>query len=253
MIKILGHRGGRDLWPENSLQGFREAIALGVDIVELDVHLSRDGTIMVIHDPSLERTTVGSGLVAHRSAAELAAIRLRDSDEGVPTLEHVLDVFEPVATELFIEVKTDAYGRRYPRIEQRILDAVARRGMTARTGIVAFVPEVIETARAIEPSLAVLAPVFRQTAQMHGGLEKMLDRLDRIPDCLVSIERSLLLATRDYCMTRLGSRLCVGVTNDPDELAYWMTQPVHQVGSDRPDLALATRRQHTASTQRRPA
>src|SRR5450631_2683312 len=118
----MGHRGGRNLWPENSLQGFREATKLGVDIVEFDINLSSDGEMMVIHDPTLERTTLGSGLVCEKTSAELKQTRLRDSGECVPTLATVLDVLEPVATELFIEIKTDALGRPYPDLERRILN-----------------------------------------------------------------------------------------------------------------------------------
>lgn len=248
MIKVRGHRGARELWPENSLHGFRQSIALGVDIVELDVHLSRDGEIMVIHDPTLERTTLGSGLVAEKTAANLARTPLRDCDEGVPTLAAVLDLFAGASTELMIEVKTDALGRRYPGIERRILAAAAQRGMQARTGIVSFVPEVLEEARRVEPSVQLLAPVFRPTSQMLGGLERMLDRLDAIPGCLVSIERSMLQVAREYCMQRLGPRMCVGVTNDERELNFWMTQPVRHVSSDRPDLALAARARRLASS-----
>lgn len=247
MIKVLGHRGGRDLWPENSIQGFRNAIALGVDIVEFDVHLSNDDQLVVIHDPTLERTTTGSGLVSAKSLAELGATRLRDSEETIPALDAVLDVFQRGATEAFIEIKTDALGRPYPGIERKILDAVARHAMTERTTIVSFVPEILETVRAIDPGMRVLAPLFRPTSQMYGGIEKMLDRLDRIPRCLISVERSVLQAAREYCMERIGNdRFCVGVTNDPVELDFWMTQAVRQVGSDRPDLALAARKCHAS-------
>jgi glycerophosphoryl diester phosphodiesterase len=243
MIQIVGHRGGRELWPENSLQGFRNAIELGVDAVEFDVHLSADDKVMVMHDPSLERTTVGDGLVRDKTAAELATIKLRDSTEGVPTFEQTLDVFEGVKTGLLVEIKTDAVGKPYPGLERKVLDALARRKMTSRATIVCFVPEILETARGIEPSIQVLAPVFRPTSQMMGGVEKMLDRLERIPRCLISFERTLLKAARDYVMKRIPrDRFCVGVTNEPDELAFWMTQDVRQVGSDRPDLALAARR-----------
>ena len=247
MISILGHRGGGALWPENSLAGFRNAIALGIDAVELDVHVSRDGEVVVIHDNTLERTTHGTGFVQDRTSAELGTTRLRDTDEGVPTLEAVLDLFEPASTELFVELKTDAGGRAYPGLEQRVVDMLARRGMIARAGILCFVPEILETVRRVEPAIRLCAPVVRATAQMHGGLERMLDRLDTIPDCLVSVERSLLLHAREYCIDRLGpGRLCAGVINDPDELDFWMTQNVHQVVSDRPDLALAARKRHLA-------
>jgi len=247
VIRILGHRGARDLWPENSITGFRNAIGLGVDAVELDIHLSRDGEIVVMHDTTLERTTLGSGLVQDRTAAELAATLLRDTAEGVPTLAAVLDVFQAASTELFIEIKTDVVGRAYPGVERRIVDMLTRRGMIGRAGVVCFVPDILETVRRIEPALRVMAPVFRPTAQMVGGLERMLDRLDAIPGCLVSVERTVLLHARQYCIDRIGpGRLCVGVTNDPDELDFWMTQCVYQVNSDRPDLALAARARHLA-------
>jgi glycerophosphoryl diester phosphodiesterase len=60
MIRIIGHRGGRNLWAENSLGGFLKSATLGVHAVELDLHLTRDGEIVVIHDPLLERTTTAA-------------------------------------------------------------------------------------------------------------------------------------------------------------------------------------------------
>ena len=71
--RLAAHRGGARLWPENSLRAFREALALGVDLLELDVHLSADGEVVVIHDPTLDRTTTGTGPVVDRTAAELRA------------------------------------------------------------------------------------------------------------------------------------------------------------------------------------
>src|SRR5260370_780389 len=57
MTRLAAHRGGARLWPENSLRGFRESLALGADLVELDVHLAADGALAVIHDATLRRTT----------------------------------------------------------------------------------------------------------------------------------------------------------------------------------------------------
>src|SRR3982750_1258890 len=107
-VAIIGHRGARNLWPENSLDGFRRTRALGIEGVEFDVHPARDGTLVVIHDATLERTTEGQGPVADRTAAELAATKLRGGGgAGVPTLEEGLDVFPGRAGHLHIEVNTD--------------------------------------------------------------------------------------------------------------------------------------------------
>ena len=107
MVLIIGHRGARNLWPENSLDGFERTRDLGVDAVEFDVHLARDGELVVIHDPSLERTTEGTGPVADRTAARQLA-----RDWAFPALEAVLDVYAGTPIELHIEIKTDALGRR---------------------------------------------------------------------------------------------------------------------------------------------
>ncbi|MGZ5241412.1 MAG: glycerophosphodiester phosphodiesterase family protein, partial [Caldimonas sp.] len=68
---VVGHRGNRARAPENTLESFREAVALGADAVEFDLRVSRDGALVVIHDETLERTTDGSGPVALRTVAEL--------------------------------------------------------------------------------------------------------------------------------------------------------------------------------------
>ncbi|WP_439886321.1 glycerophosphodiester phosphodiesterase [Pseudomonas sp. MBLB4123] len=71
---VIAHRGGKGLWPENSLFAFERASALGVDMLEMDLHLSSDGELVVIHDSTLERTTDGQGPVAAQSLAQLQAL-----------------------------------------------------------------------------------------------------------------------------------------------------------------------------------
>src|SRR5215213_901611 len=71
---IVGHRGAMGYAPENTLASFERAVALGVDAVECDVHLSADGVPVVIHDHTLDRTTDGHGLVADHTLAQLKAL-----------------------------------------------------------------------------------------------------------------------------------------------------------------------------------
>src|SRR5205823_5346488 len=77
MTRFAAHRGGAALWPENSLLAFRQALALESDLVEFDVHQTADGALVVIHDPTLDRTTDTTGPVAARSAAEVGRPRLK--------------------------------------------------------------------------------------------------------------------------------------------------------------------------------
>jgi glycerophosphoryl diester phosphodiesterase len=96
MLKI-GHRGAKGHEAENTLVSFQKAIALGVDMIELDVYLSKDNHPVVIHDKTLDRTTSGHGLVADFLATELQSL-------GVPTLETVFNLVNNQC-EINIEIK----------------------------------------------------------------------------------------------------------------------------------------------------
>lgn len=88
---VVGHRGAAGVQPENTIPGFEYAIELGCEYVETDVHLSRDGHLVIIHDDTVDRTTNGRGRVAEMTLAELRAL---DAGEGrqIPLLQEVLDV-----------------------------------------------------------------------------------------------------------------------------------------------------------------
>ena len=93
MNKILkiGHRGANGYEPENTLVSFEKAIEMGADGIELDVHLSLDGHLIVIHDETIDRTTNGKGIVNQLTLAELNAVRINEKYE-IPTLKEVLDL-----------------------------------------------------------------------------------------------------------------------------------------------------------------
>ena len=250
MVFIAGHRGARDLWPENSLFGFRNLRGLGVDAVEFDIHQSADGALVVIHDPLLDRTAHDTGPVGVRTLKQLTGIRLREAgEERIPTLDAVLDVFSDSPLELHIEIKTDAFGNPYPGIEGRLIEAVKRRGLERRAVLTCFVPEVIATLRRLSPQARVLISLDRRSAEMMGGISPAFDRLAAIPDCIVAIEKSLLTLTLPLALKVFGrERLGAWVTNEPQDIAHWLAQPVRQITTDRPDLAVNIRRELTAAS-----
>jgi glycerophosphoryl diester phosphodiesterase len=236
MVLIIGHRGARNLWPENSLEGFKRTRDLGVDAVEFDVHLTRDGELVVIHDPSLERTTTGTGPVADRTARELAAM-------SVPSLEAVLDVYAGTPTELHVEIKTDALGRAYEGLEKRLLDVIGRRKLERQAIVTSFVPAILETVRRLSPQQRVLASLDRRSAELFGGLPAALDRFAVIGNCMVAVEKGLLADSLELCLRRVGGEfLGTWVPNDADDIAQWLARPIRQITTDRPDVALALRR-----------
>ncbi|EIM28801.1 glycerophosphodiester phosphodiesterase family protein [Microvirga lotononidis] len=242
MVMIIGHRGARNLWPENSLEGFRRLAELGVEGVEFDVHLTADGELAVIHDPTLERTTMGSGPVGARTLAELQATPLRDGRECVPSLDQVLKVLGGSSLELHIELKTNAVGRAYAGMEAKVLEAVRRHGLETRSILTCFMLEVLETVRRLEPTIPVLASVDRRSCEMLGGLDRAIDRLKAIPEIYVAVEKSLLIHTMQEFTAAFGSnRLGAWVPNEDADLRYWLSQPVRQITTDGPDLAVRLR------------
>lgn len=152
--QVIGHRGAPAETPENTLAAFRRALTLGVDAVEVDVHLSADGEPVVIHDPVLGRTTDGHGLVGSLS---LAALRHLDAGrwfgdgfagERIPTLLEALDVLRPVR--VIVELKNGPV--RYPGMAERVAAVVRASGHGAVT-ISSFDHPLLREVRAVAPSL----------------------------------------------------------------------------------------------------
>jgi glycerophosphoryl diester phosphodiesterase len=255
MVRIVGHRGARSLWPENSLSGFRRLLALDVDSVEFDVHETRDRQFVVIHDPTLDRTTEGSGAIRDLDAAVVLNTPLRrgqgsestgddDERECVPSLDAVLDVLRESALELHVEIKTNAVGEVDPAAIARLVEIVHRHGLERRAILTCFVPEVLDQVLSLWPDGRVLASLDLRSAEMMGGIERALARYAAMPNCIVAVQKTLLAASGSRCFDVLGrDRLGAWVLNEPDELAHWMAMPLRQITSDRPDLALRVRRQ----------
>ena len=240
--RIAAHRGGAGLWPENSLTAFRGALGLGVDLVELDVHQSGDGEVVVIHDPTLDRTTAGRGPVSRRTVGELAAAFLRGgAGEGVPRLRDVLDLLRPTTTGLLLEIKVDAAGARYPGIEAKVLALLQGTGLLTRTSVMAFEWESLERLRALSPTVRLTGLLGARGARHLGGPAGAVRRLVALGASDLGIERTLL--TPEAVTVAHGAGLTVGVwtVNEPAELERALAAGVDYVTTDRPDLALAIR------------
>ena len=149
----IAHRGasGQGLAPENTLAAFEKAVQLGVDMLEIDVHATRDGQVVVLHDTTLDRTTDGTGIVAELSSAEV-----RQADAGswfaadftgerVPLLEEVLDLARHRALVL-IEIKADF-------ITERILQIIATVAATEHVVLQSFNPATVERGKLLAPGL----------------------------------------------------------------------------------------------------
>lgn len=245
MTRIAAHRGGAALWPENSLLAFQSAIALGSDLLELDVHLTRDRTIAVIHDAALERTTDGTGPVASATAPDLRRLRLRGPD-GTLTAEHVPSFEEVLATAaaatapvgLLVEVKGPSTGVRYDGLEELILAALARAGLQARATIMAFNPDVIARLKSLAPRARTTFLVSRGAVERAGARpEQTVDWAAAAGVTDLGVEHTL--ADERLVAAARAANLTLGVwtVNDRAAIRRMLELGVDIITSDRPDLA----------------
>ena len=249
MVLIVGHRGARNLWPENSLGGFQKVRALATDAIEFDLHLTQAGELLCIHDATLERTTFGTGLVADLPLHGRKQVILRDSDEEhIPTFREVLEMFADTKFELHIEIKSDHNHQPYPGIVPAVMAELSRFPLGNRAVLTSFDPDVLRELRQAMPTGRRLASIDRHSAIRLGGLSAGLALLGELAE-IVAVERTLLLENLELVNSIVPmSRWAVWMCNEADIITYWLAQPVFSITTDRPDLAVAARNQLDGST-----
>jgi len=240
---FAAHRGGAALWPENSLLAFRNALALGADFLELDVHLSRDGEVMVIHDATIDRTTDGSGPVREHTAAELRALHLKDrggapTAEPVPTLDEVVDLAAAGQRQMLLEIKTDDRKRRYPGIEEKVMAVLDRYRFTSFAIVMAFERETWRRVREIRPD-ARAGALYSARALPATAIEPELQALRQAGIGFVGLDQRLVTADVARQARLAGLTLGVWTVNERDAIERFIGQGVGVVITDRPDLAKA--------------
>jgi len=152
----VAHRGASAYEPENTLRAFRRAIEMGADMSELDLHLSKDGELIVMHNYTVDQTTNGHGAIKEMTLAEIKGL---DAGQGeqVPVLQEVIELVRG-RNGLYIELK--AAGTPPAAIE--LLKA---NGFTARTQVIvgSFQPELVRETKELAPEIAVsllVGPVY---------------------------------------------------------------------------------------------
>ena len=142
MTLNFGHRGFSGNYPENTLLAFSKAIEAGCDGIELDVHLTKDGEVVVIHDETVDRTTDGTGFVADYTLKELKSFDASFKFKGqyginpIPTLREYFDLVKDTKIITNIELKTGI--NTYPGIEKKTLEIIDEYGLRDRIIISSF-------------------------------------------------------------------------------------------------------------------
>ncbi len=234
-LLVVGHRGAAGMAPENTMLSFERAVSLGVDAIELDVHLCRDGVPVVIHDHSVDRTTDGHGLVADLTVDQLKRLNAAARFEAdvvhaeIPTLDEVLS-WAHRKTRVVIELK----DTRNPALVKSTLDLVQRHDMLRDVMLISFDHFALREARQICRDVC--------TGALYVG--RPVDPVGLAAACgadaLCPHWASILREDVDLAH-RAGLAVCVWTVNQPAEIEAALSLGLDSVTSDVPDRLLARR------------
>ncbi|UQS84574.1 glycerophosphodiester phosphodiesterase [Apilactobacillus apisilvae] len=149
MTMIFAHRGIPVKFPENSLAGFKYCVDNNADAIEFDVHLTKDGIPVIMHDEKIDRTTNGEGLINDYSFEDLRKFKL-DNDQPIPSLEELLNLVEGKDIRLNLEFKTNKI--HYQDIEEKVLKMVKDTDLMYPVIYSSFNIDSIKVAQRIDPS-----------------------------------------------------------------------------------------------------
>lgn len=246
--RVFAHRGGAALRPENTILSFDHGLSLGADGLEFDVHLSRDGVVVVHHDATLERTTNGTGALAQFTAEELSRLdaawhapAFRGHAGGIPTLGAVLARYPGVP--LIIELKVNE-----PALAHKTIDALRAAAAVDRVALGSFGTRVLRAARAYEPGIRTGSSREETRLALYRSwlrwpVRRPPYREYQVPEHSGSTRVVSERFVRDAHAA--GVAVHVWTVDDPDDIRRLLSWGVDGIISDRPDLAVEVVRART--------
>lgn len=222
---LTGHRGAAKLEPENTLLSMQKAIDLGVDQIEIDVHLTRDQHLVVIHDTTVDRTTDGEGAIADFT---LAAVKQLDAGKGerIPTLQEVIDL---VCGKVILQIELKGPGTAEP-----VIETVDRNSMENEVLLTSFVHDRLREARQLNPNLR-LGALWADPPP--DACEQAIDMgAEAIHIQHLNIDSQLVEKAHAH-----GLKIRAWNPDTIEEIQRVIDLGVDAIGSNRPDLLMAVR------------
>lgn len=272
MALVYAHRGGAKLRPENTVLAFDHGLSLGADGLEFDVHLSRDGVVVIHHDTTLDRTTNGHGPLAARTADELseldagfhftppaplesgvagarenAAHPYRGLAGGVPRLDAVLRRYPSAA--LIIELKVNE-----PELAHRTIDAVRAADAVHRVALGSFGTRVLRAARAYEPAICTGSSREETRLALYRSWVRWPVRRPPYREYQVpEIAGTTRVISPRFVKDAHDAGLAVKVwtVDEAEDIRRLLRWGVDGIISDRPDVAVAAARATPSSAPAR--
>ena len=242
MTEIASHRGGALLWAENSRLAFEQTARLPVEQVEFDVHPTRDGKLVVIHDETLDRTTDGTGAVCKYDWADLQKLILKGSGgQRMLLLDEVIEIFRLTQIVLRLEMKAGPNRVPYPGGHpDKVVAALEAGRILDRTVVTSFQ---LETVAEVPKQGMPMRHVWLVTpaTQIDIGLDGVLAlaRAAGIP--MLGLRGSMLDAPTVAAVRAAGFGLGGWACNDAAAIHKMFDLGVDVFTTDRPDLALDIR------------
>lgn len=238
--KILAHRGFSAAAPENTLAAFKAAIEAGADGFELDVHMTKDGELVVIHDEMVDRTTNGKGWVKDLTLSDIKVLDAGSwfspqfAQEKVPTLGEVLELVGD--TDHIVNVELKNYPIAYPGLEEKVIKEVEKMGMENRVILSSFNHLSVYRLHQLHPSLKLGIlydkPISEPWAYAKGlGASAIHPHHSLVTEEIVTGAHDYGIQVRPYTVDHedeARNLVAVGVdaivTNVPDRLRNWVQE-----------------------------
>ncbi|TES49334.1 glycerophosphodiester phosphodiesterase family protein [Shouchella lehensis] len=248
MTAIYGHRGAMGVFPENTLPSFEEALSNGVDGIELDVQLTKDHQFVVMHDPTVDRTTNGTGHVKDKTVKELkelsAGIPFTHLDNyceadwkgiTVPTLAEALELMAPYQIEVNIELKPNLSETE--GIEKLLLDSVRPFQHALTLNYSSFHLPLIQRLRQLDKNIELAWLVKHEIPYPADYLATNRINLYHLSKKLALKERST------FDEEGLVQQSRIWTVNEPEEVKGLLKKKVKAIMTDFPEMALRIRKQ----------
>jgi len=222
-MKICGHRGAKDELPENTLKGIQFAIDCGVAAIEIDVHLTKDNQIVVIHDPTVDRTTDGTGKVVDFTLDEIQSFNAGEG-EAVPTLSDVIKLVKKAGIEIQIEIKA-------PEVIEKVVEEIKKNDLYNSAAVICFNHRALQIVKKLDPKivticLMVAIPVDPVAIAKSCGAQGFSLNISTVDKQMV-----------DECHSA-GLFIGVWTVNEFQQVDYFKNMGVDYLATDKPSEIL---------------
>lgn len=231
-VEIIAHRGFSAEAPENTVVALRAGVEAGADAVEFDLHTAGDGTPVLLHDETLQRTTDGRGKVTEKNAAELAALDAgawfgpEFAGEPLPTVAGALDALPGKGLRIYAEVK----GVRSLDDLQEVVEVVRERGMLERTVFISMTWDYLDRIRAAEPR-ALLGYIVEKRRRAADALARAAGD----PRALLDFDARILLKDPGWAAraAEAGVPLACWTVDSTDDAATLLEMGVPRITTNQ--------------------